>query len=302
MRQSEKGDKPQLSSDVRNVFTDAATRFPGDFAKQAQQIVRAHRPAGLPEQFQPRLMSQWDDLYAKRQQQERAQEAGKQNEAKQQANRELVERRNQERLAKRGRESCRELEQILRENQIDQLVNRAWGIANPSIEHNPDIVTFKDGTEENRSSVFISREYKYKYKGYVPGVSHPRSESGMNYPSSSGTYHKGETTTEDRAGVKFNSALSVWREYMFEQMGTKGESVWRDYVHGRINMPSGTDSEMMEKQQDVIVQNFKQGVKAYYVNVDGNGGFNKSVPIEHPQARQFLFEWVMAAEEIKKKR
>src|SRR5260370_39138112 len=60
MRPSGKEGKSQESAEVRKLSTDAAARFPSHFANQAQQIVRAHRPAGLPERFQPLNMGSSD--------------------------------------------------------------------------------------------------------------------------------------------------------------------------------------------------------------------------------------------------
>src|SRR2546429_382505 len=52
--------KPLVPNAARKIFTEAERRYPTDFTKQAQLIVQAHRPAGLPENFQPLLMSDKD--------------------------------------------------------------------------------------------------------------------------------------------------------------------------------------------------------------------------------------------------
>lgn len=276
MRSSKNEGISQLSAEVRNIFTDATTRFPRDFANQAKHIVAAHRPAGLPERFQPKLMGQWDDLFAKRQQQERAKEAASQNEAQQPADGELVERRNQERYAQMGRESCRELENILRGEGIDQLVSRAWGIANPSIEHHPQVSYSSEwDTEKNRSRVFISREYKYKgtkstegYRDHVIGLS-----------GSSSSYHQGssipvENTERDEMGIKYEELVSSHHHW---GLGSGPPNQWG---------PTLTQ----EERRDLT-----KGVKVFFVNSD-------IVPIDHPDARRIFFEYVMAAEERKKER
>src|SRR5258708_673487 len=49
--------KAPLPEPIRKVFTEAERKHPHDFAKQAELIVSAHRPAGLPESAQPLLMA-----------------------------------------------------------------------------------------------------------------------------------------------------------------------------------------------------------------------------------------------------
>src|SRR5947207_940235 len=49
--------KAPLPESVKKVFTEAERNHPRDFAKQAELIVAARRPTGLPERFQPLFMA-----------------------------------------------------------------------------------------------------------------------------------------------------------------------------------------------------------------------------------------------------
>ena len=45
--------KAPIPEPVKKVFLEARQKYPHDFMKQAELIVTAHRPVGLPENFQP---------------------------------------------------------------------------------------------------------------------------------------------------------------------------------------------------------------------------------------------------------
>jgi len=283
MRQSEKGNKPQLSADVRKVFTDTASSFPGDFANQAQLIVAAHRPACLPEGFQPKLMGQWDDLFAKYRQQKSPEELAKQNEAQWRANIELAKRRKEEREAQKGRESCRELEQIFIQKQIGQLISRAWGIT-PIIERQPQVTYYAEvemmdsriiqDLEINNSKVFISRSYPSEivFSGGDRYSSYDRRTQSTSY---GGGPHTEKITHVDEAGVGYEGSTYVLMNRGFIQ--GSGEFKW-----GQHQL---TDEEF---------KTYSKGIKVYFVNTD-------IIPIDYPNAEQVFFEYVMAAEERKKR-
>lgn len=278
MKPIENSAKPQLSADVRNVFTDAATRSPGDFAKQAQQIVPAHRPAGLPEQFQPRLMGQWDDLFKNYEQRKRAEEAAKPPQPSE-ADAEQLKRNREERAAELGKKSCRELENILRQKQIDQLISRAWVIPNPSIVHEPEVrYQASDDYFINSSQVFISRKYTYKEtaSSYTRGQF---STSGAGY-AGSWSITNNLKIQEDRAGI-----IDAGSESLIGVLAAHG------YIQGSIPATSYSGSGLTREDY----KNFASaGIRVFFVN-------HKIVPIEHPDAEQIFFEWVMAAEERKKR-
>lgn len=307
----EKQSKPQLPADVVKVFTDAAISFPRDFANQAQHIVAAHRPAGLPERFQPKLMvSQWDQFFKDYEQRKKAEEAAKQGGLSPQ-DKELQKRRLEEKAAEKGRQVCRELEEILRAKRIDQVISRAWGIPNPHIEHNPRFDVNEDGTEWNKSGVFITRRYTYKREEWVAGESHRRSESDPSSGRSSEGYSKVvDATGKDEAGIAFINSDDLW--YKLEEEQSKGrEGVWTDFLRKRINIRTESDYQHLTSEQkeklwkewlNAINQNFQQGLKIYFVYGSGEDGSSSEVPIDHPDAEQIFFQSMMASEERKKER
>jgi hypothetical protein len=60
LNEGEPQKKPLVPHAPSNIFTEAARKFPHDFTKQGELIVHAHRPAGLPDNFQPLGMGDED--------------------------------------------------------------------------------------------------------------------------------------------------------------------------------------------------------------------------------------------------
>jgi hypothetical protein len=177
----EKQGKPRLPVAVEQVFTDAGKQFPGDFTKQAQHIVRAHRPAGLPEHFKPMNMglSNWQEFLQQRQKNREEAEQRVRAQQQQMEQQRLLQERRANQLAERkkaleaqkGEESCNMLEQDLKTLQLDQIagsIAASWREEVPgvpiSIERyrNPNVTLNDDGTiKEDFSNVGMKLSYTY---------------------------------------------------------------------------------------------------------------------------------------------
>ena len=187
----EKPVKPQLPAEVRKIFTDAVTAFPGDFAKQAQHIVRAQRPAGLPEHFQPLNMSlsDWDRIQRERERQRQeaeaqAREQQRQAELREQQRRagetaemQLARQLNEQKRRQAqaiGEQTCQQLEQEVRNypNQFDQLAERianTWrqrsqgtSVSVTPFRH-PSVLLNDDGTiQDDASAVGMKVSHSYE--------------------------------------------------------------------------------------------------------------------------------------------
>ncbi len=121
-----------MPTDIQKIFTDAQGLFPGNFTAQARHIVAAHRPVGLPKDFQPMAMG--FEPYRRQRQQEEQQEEARRRAYQRQGNmaqqsgdekwlqwkQEFENKRSQE--EQRGLESCKKLKTDLQETQIPQWV------------------------------------------------------------------------------------------------------------------------------------------------------------------------------------
>jgi hypothetical protein len=208
----EKRAKPQLTAEMLKIFTDATRQFPGDFAKQAQHIVRAHRPAGLPESFQPLNMGLSDWKRFRQEQERQKQEA----EARERAQQQYAE---QQRLAhqreeqqweeyrrteslRRGKDSCDRLEQEVRNRQIDQIAENIandWRQQAPgtpvSVSHiyEPHVMFKDDGTFEHDFSK-AGRKVSYSHKAVeTKSEEHPGGDEGSHWVE----YKEEVTKTEE---------------------------------------------------------------------------------------------------------
>src|SRR5579859_2405902 len=146
--------KAPLLEPTKKVFTEAQKKHPHNFTKQAELIVAAHRPAGLPENFQPVLMdsgnrrdrnepSVWnqflafltEDMQRKQQASAEEQERLRQQELAELQQRQGNERRIKENLARFeqriiqaktiettiGRQTCQELEAEVQRAQMGKM-------------------------------------------------------------------------------------------------------------------------------------------------------------------------------------
>ncbi len=160
----------------KKAFIEAKRKHPHDFAKQAELIVTARRPAGLPERFQPLFMADnntRDPLdffhqYPIERQRRLQAEAEQRREQQRQVTEETQQKRRRE--MENGRKTVQKLKQDAEERKIDQFGNatkRMWENALPVPIHLKGIITPNetekdDGTIVHRSQVGIKVSYSFK--------------------------------------------------------------------------------------------------------------------------------------------
>jgi len=194
MRPSGKEGKSQQSAEIRKIFTDTATRFPRDFAKQAQHIVAAHRPAGLPEKFQPLNMSlsDWDRIQRERQRQRQeaeARERAQQQQAEQQRLAREREAQTSDEQRKRnevteGQKSVQKLENEMRSTPLPQIaesIKQQWQAQSPNVSvtltwvREPEVDIWSDEIRDD-SRVGIKLSYSHEEFVSYEGSGHYEGE------------------------------------------------------------------------------------------------------------------------------
>ena len=184
MKRLNEGAKPPLSAVLQGLSPEAAQlllqqqaeNIPSSFRQQAQRIVRAHRPAGLPEHFQPMNMglSDWERVQRERQRQrqeaearERAsqQQAEQQRLAQERAEKAEEEQRKRDEV-RRGNETCKRLTQVMNSTPLPQIaeqIRQQWQAYQPNvpvtktaINPEPDVHIFGGDNIEDSSRVSIT--------------------------------------------------------------------------------------------------------------------------------------------------
>ncbi len=285
MRPSGKEGKSQQSAEVRKNFTDAAIRFPGDFAKQAKQIVRAHRPAGLPEHFQPLNMglSDWERIRRDRERQKQESDARVRREQQQPEQRRLAqERADQARIEQdkrdevtKGQETCDQLEQEMRSTPLTQIaenIKQEWQAQSPNVS--VTLTPVREPEVEIRSNSSGERAITDKSRvGLKLSYAHQDLEK---YEMGSGQY-LGEGDYE----------------YVppFEGVGTVQEELIVGLYFTRFDIiPEANKPEY-----------HNTGVKAYFIETSGLVGpsehrhhapavHTSAIPVEYPNSLQKLYE------------
>ncbi|SRR6266487_5689236 len=264
MRPSGKETKSQLPADVRKVFTDAATRFPRDFANQAQHIVAAHRPAGLPERFQPTMnFSDWDRINREKQRQRQdaiARELAEKQQAEQQrlASQRAEQQREEQRKireAERGEETCRRLDQEMRSTPLPHIaeqIRQQWQAQSPNVPitltpfREPRVRIYSDDEIRDESKVGIRVFYSH--------------EEFISYEGSG--HYEGEGYVTDYSG--------------FTGVQT---------VTGGLDIGIGIGFTNIQIIPEARKSEYFKGVKAYFI-------FGTAVPVEYPNSLQKFYELI----------